>query len=85
MSYATTQKATEGLDGRSAVDIKAMRLPADNFHLRVRTSALILCEVNEGTSWMYTSIDTKGRTMWKAATGKGLCNVDPTSKTIVRG
>jgi hypothetical protein len=85
MSYAASQKASEGLDGRSAGDIKAMRLPGDNFHLRVRTSALILCEINEGAGWMYSSIDGKGRTMWKAATGKGLCNVDPTSKVIVRG
>lgn len=86
MLYATGQGATEEkLLGNTAADIKAMTLPTDDYHRRVRISALILCEANEGIAWSYVSMDGKGRTMWQAVAGKGRCNVDPSSKNIVRG
>src|SRR5579883_2788598 len=85
MFDATGQTAIEGLAGRSAKDILGLRLPRDNYHLRVHVSASILCETREGAEWTFDSIDPQGRTLWKAATGKGRCNVDPASKRVVRG
>jgi hypothetical protein len=82
----TVQEATEKLLlGQSARAITAMGLPKDEYHRRIRVSALILCEVNEGSSWNYDHMDIKGRTLWSATAGKGRCNVDPSSKQIYRG
>jgi hypothetical protein len=72
--------------GRSAGDIALMSLPTDEYHRRVRISALILCEGREGSEWKYDHMDMKGRTLWSAmAGGRERCNVDPSSKNIVRG
>jgi hypothetical protein len=80
------QAATEKLLlGQSAGDITAMNLPTDEYHRRIRVSALILCEVREGGAWNYDHMDGKGRTLWSATAGKGRCNVDPSSKHILRG
>jgi len=87
VSIMIIQTSTERLLlGKSAGDIALMRLPGDEYHRRVRVSALILCERREGSDWKYDHMDKKGRTLWSAmAGGKSRCNVDPSSKHIVRG
>jgi hypothetical protein len=86
VSYTLNQGAAEEkLVGQSALSIKAMTFPADDRLRRIRISALILCEANEGGAWTFTNLDNKGRAMWQAVSGKGRCNVDPSSKNIVRG
>ena len=86
MASVMAEKATEAkLLGQSATSIKGMTFPVDEYHRRVRISALILCESKEGDSWTYSNLDSQGRTMWAAVSGKARCNVDPSSKKIVRG
>ena len=86
-SVTVIQASSESLLlGESAGDIALMSLPMDQYHRRVRISALILCEGREGSEWKYDHMDVKGRTLWAAmAGGKGRCIVDPASKHIVRG